>query len=63
LSDGAKLIATEKPHLVKPPQGTGSGFRDSGGKASKTIPQAAFDALKPSERAVKIAEGFTLTES
>lgn len=38
LSDGAKLIATERPHLVnKIPQGTGSGFRDAGGKNSKTM--------------------------
>jgi len=63
LSDGAKLIATEKPHLVKAPQGTGSGFRDSGGKTSKTMPQAAFDALRPTERAAKMAEGYTLTEA
>lgn len=63
LSDGAKLIATEKPHLVKAPQGTGSGFRDAGGKSAKTLPQAAFDALKPAERAAKMAEGFTVTET
>ncbi len=63
LSDGAKLIATEKPHLVKAQQGTGSGFRDAGGKTSKSMPQAAFDALKPAERAAKMAEGFTVTET
>jgi hypothetical protein len=63
LSDGAKLIATEKPHLVKAPQGTGSGFRDAGSAAAKTMPKAIFDALKPAERAQKMSEGFTLTES
>lgn len=63
LSDGAKLIATEKPHLVKAPQGTGSGFRDAGGKSSKTMPQAAFEALTPVERAKAMAAGYTLTES
>lgn len=63
LSDGAKLIATEKPHLVnKIPQGTGSGFRDAGGKNAKTMPQAAFDALKPIERSKVMAEGITLTD-
>lgn len=64
LSDGAKLIATERPHLVnKIPQGTGSGFRDAGGKNSKTMTQAAFDALKPTERYKAMAEGITLTEA
>jgi hypothetical protein len=64
LSDGAKLIATEMPHLVKAPQGTGSGYRDAGGGSSaKTMPKAAFDALKPSERADAVSKGFTITES
>lgn len=63
LSDGAKLIATEKPHLVKAPQGTGSGFRDAGGKTAKTMPQAAFEALSPIERSKAMKDGFTLTDS
>jgi hypothetical protein len=61
LGDGAKLIATEKPHLVKVSQATGSGFRDSGGNPAKTMPRAAFNALKPAERAKAMAEGFTVT--
>jgi len=63
LSEGAKLIAVERPHFVKAPQGTGSGFRDAGGKSSKTMPQAAFEALSPVERSKAMAAGFTLTES
>jgi len=64
LSDGAKLIATERPHLVnKIPQGTGSGFMDGGGKGAKTMSQAAFDALRPAERAKAMADGYTLTET
>ena len=62
LVDGAKLIATEKPHLVKAPQGTGSGWRDSGGAPAKTMPRSAFDALRPAERAKTMAAGFTITE-
>jgi hypothetical protein len=64
LSDGAKLIATEMPHLVnKIPQGTGSNFRDAGGKNIKTMTQAALNALKPAERAQAFADGYTVTES
>lgn len=64
LSDGAKLIATERPHLVnKIPQGTGSGFRDAGGKSAKTMTQAALNALKPAERAQAFADGYTVTET
>lgn len=59
LTDGAKLIATERPHLVKAPQGTGSGFRDSGG--GKSMSQQAFDALRPAERAKAMADGVTVT--
>ncbi len=61
LADGAKLIATEKPHLVKAPQGTGSGWRDAGGSAGKTIGEAQFEALRPAERAKAMADGYTVS--
>lgn len=65
LSDGAKLIAAEMPHLVnKIPSGTGSGHRDTGGaSAAKTMPKTVFDALRPSERAEAMSKGFAITET
>lgn len=63
LADGAKLVATEKPHLVKAPQGTGSGWRDAGGGAGKTITEAQFEAMRPVERAKAMADGYTVSTS
>lgn len=63
LADGAKLVATEKPHLVKAPQGTGSGWRDAGGGAGKTVTEAQFEAMRPVERAKAMADGYTVTPS
>ncbi len=62
LAEGAKLIALDKPHLLKAPQGTGSGFRDAGGLSVKAMPQAAFDALRPAERAKAMADGFRIVD-
>lgn len=64
LEDAAALLAKDSPWLLKPAgpslPGAGSGHSKPG---AKTITQAVFDSLKPSERAKVMAEGATLTEA
>lgn len=40
---------------------SGSGAQGGGGNGSKTLSQAAFDALPPKQRAAKMAEGYRIT--
>lgn len=52
LQDGAKLIAAERPHLVKAPTATGSGNRElPGQQAKRVIHRAELEAMSPFERA------------
>lgn len=59
--DGAKLIATERPHLVKAPQGTGSGYRDGGDAdgGRKSAPGKPMGGTRE-ERIAAINERFKL---
>lgn len=41
---------------------TGGGATGGGGGGGKTIKQAAFDALKPAERAKRMAEGYSVVQ-
>lgn len=49
-----------KDQILKGSGASGGGATGGGGFGSKTIGQAAFDALPPKERAAKMADGFTI---
>lgn len=66
LKDGAAWFAKTRPEYVEPQgnAGGGSGFKGAaGGGAAKTMTQAEFSALKPADRARRMAEGYQLTEA
>lgn len=65
LADGVAWIAKTKPHLVRPAGdgAQGSGFKGTKAGDGKAMARAAFDALKPAERAKAMADGFSLTDS
>lgn len=65
LADGVAWIAKTKPHLVRPAGdgGPGSGFKGTKAGDGKSMTRAAFDALKPVERAKAMSDGISLTEA
>lgn len=65
LKDGAAWFAKTRPDYVEAADagGQGSGFKGSGGAGSKTMTQAAFDALRPAERAKAMEAGATLIDA
>lgn len=65
LADGVAWIAKTKPHLVRPAGdgAGGSGFKGTKADGSKVMDRAAFDALKPAERAKAVSDGFSITEA
>lgn len=51
-------------HFIKAPANNGGGAQGgSGAGAGKSMPKSQFDALTPRDRAARMAEGFTLTDS
>jgi hypothetical protein len=48
-----------RPHWF-PATGNGGGAGHGGGNGSKTMTQAAFDALSPKDRAAAMSSGMTI---